>query len=194
MNPNEDPALPSDSESQDDLVSKPLRRASEDPPAPSRISTSIRFLRWLELIGLESDYRGFRKQETTDAWMYIEDGEAKGPVPFSEIILKLREGQSPLDIIHESKAYDEDPKWSECVYTPAWSRAGVALAWTIGFWFMTICIGFILVRLLLPFGTVRTLGTAGYFLAGLGFAYSRTKPYLAKWSARVRNEKDEASE
>ena len=145
-------------------------------------------MRWIELIGLESDYRRFRNQETTDAWMFVEDGEAWGPVPFNEILLKLREGQSPMAVIHESKAYDEEPKWSELVYNPAWSRPGVALAWTIGFWIMAISIGFLLVRLLLPFGTIRTLGTAAYCLTGLGVAYSRTKPHLQKWSSRVRRQ------
>jgi hypothetical protein len=184
--------LPPSSESQTDLVSKPLRRTSEDAPPPSRISTSIRFLRWIELVGLESDYARFRKQEATDAWMFVEDGEAWGPVPLNEILLKLREGQSPLAIIHESKAYDEEPKWSELVYNPAWSRPGVALAWTIGFWLMAIGIGFLFVRLLLPLGTLRTLGTAAYFLAALGVAYARTRPHLKKWSARVREHRTDS--
>ena len=186
---------PSSSEFQEDLVSKPLRRTSEDTPTlPSRISTSIRFLRWIEFIGLESDYGRFRKQESADAWMFVEDGEAKGPVPFHEILLKLREGQSPLHIIHESKAYDEDPKWSELVYSPAWSRPGVALAWTIGFWIMAIGIGFIFARLALPFGTARTLGTVAYCLTGLGIAYSRTKPHLKRWSSRVRASRSSENE
>jgi len=192
MNPHEDSTPPAPaSESHEDLVSKPRRKIAEEEPQQPRISTSIRFIRWIELIGLESDYSSFRKQEPTDAWMFVENREAKGPVPFHEILLKLRDGQSPLDVIHESKAFEENPKWSELVYSPAWSRPGIALAWTVGFWIMAISIGFIFVRLLLPFGTVRTLGTVTYCLVGLGVAYSRTKPHLKKWSDRVRGNRSQ---
>jgi hypothetical protein len=189
MNAHPD-SLPPDPESLANFVTKPSLRAGEDPPGASRISTSIRFLRWIELISLESDYGNFRKQEATDAWMFVEGGEAMGPVPFSEILYRLREGQSPLNVIHESTAYDEAPTWSELAYDPAWSRPGTALAWTIGFWVMAISIGFILLRLLLPFGMIRSVGTVAYFLVGIVFAYSRTKPYLKKWTDRVSGGKD----
>jgi hypothetical protein len=162
-------------------------------PAVARISTSIRLLRWIEIIGLESDYSKLRKQEPLDAWMFIEDGQPMGPVPLREILLKLREGQSPIDIIHESKAYDTEPQWSELVYNPVWNRPGAALAWTIGFWIIVVSIGFITMRIVLPFGILRTLGTIAYVLGALGLAYARTKPHLKAWAARTRGP-DESTE
>ncbi len=169
------------------LVLKPLQ-ASTDQPASASIWTSvaIRFLSWIELIQLRSDYRRFREQESTDAWIFVENSEVVGPVSFDDILLKLREGQSPLDIIHESKAYDETPDWSKVAYRPVWSRPFAALAWTISFWTTVAGVGFIIVNSLLPFGIIRTLGSAAYWLLVLGVTYSRTGPHLRTWSARVR--------
>ena len=169
-----------------DTLVAPMRTSTEASASSATYSAPIRLLRWIELIGLESDYGRFRKQEPTDAWMFVEDREAKGPVPFNEILFKLREGESPLDVIHESKAYEAEPKWSELVYNPVWSRPGAALAWTIGFWIMAVSIGFIFLRLLLPFGMIRTLGSIAYCLLGLGLAFNRSKPHLSTWSARLR--------
>jgi hypothetical protein len=172
-----------------DTLVAPVRFEREEAAELSStpLSAPIRFLRWIELIGLESDYGQFRKSEPTDAWMFVEDQEAKGPVPFNEILHRLREGQSPLDVIHESKAYEAEPKWSELVYKPVWSRPVAALAWTIGFWVMAVSVGFILFRFLLPVGTIRTLGSIAYCLLALGIAYTRSKPHFSSWSARLRS-------
>ena len=151
-----------------------------------RTSTAIRFLKWIELIELKSAYSRFRKQESTDAWIFAENGEAVGPVSFDDILVKLREGQSPLAIIHESKAHDEEPNWSELVYNPVWSRPFVALVWSIGFWFAAIIVGFVSLQPLLPAGMIRTLGSIVYCLLVLSAAYTLSKPHLKNWSTRIR--------
>ncbi len=146
----------------------------------------IRILRKLELFSLQSDYASFRKQETEDAWMFVQEGKAMGPVSFHEILNHLLDGQSPLSVIHESRAYEEQPYWSELVYKPVWKNPIAATAWAVGFWIMAASVGFILLRFLLPSG-IRTFGSVAYSLLAMAAAYFQTRPHHAAWSAKLRS-------
>jgi hypothetical protein len=133
-----------------------------------------------ELINLESDYKEFRKRESVDSWYYVEDAEAQGPVTFTEILSRLRNGDSPLTVIHESKAHDTDPRWSSLAYNPVWNRPLVAISWTIGFWLVFACAGYVLLQLLLPDSIRHFVGIA-YWLAALAYVLNRNKE---RWFAK----------
>ena len=157
-----------------DFTQKPLPSVNADTNPQTRLGTPIRLLRWIELIGLESEYKQFKKQEATDAWYYVESDEARGPVSFTELLAMVRDGNSPLSIIHESKAEADEPQWTNLNYDPAWKRPSMALWWTVGFWLIVLCIGFVALQLLLP-DSIRHIVGIVYWLATLGVIYKRNK-------------------
>ena len=162
-------------DSQRDFVQKPLPSAADkEIGRQPGINPAIHLLRWLELISLELDYKEFRKRESIDSWYYVKDAEAQGPVTFTEILARLRNGDSPLAVIHESKAHNTDPRWSSLAYNPVWNRPLVAIPWTIGFWLVVACAGYVALQLLLP-DSIRHIVGIAYWFAALAYVVNHNK-------------------
>ena len=167
----------------EDVIQKPLPPVAELVPPHEetpRISPAIRLLRWIELIGLESDYKQFRKQEATDDWYYLDGNEGVGPFTFTELLIMVRDG-TPLTVIHESKVLEAGAEWSDITYKPVWTRPSVALWWTIGFWVFALSAGFMVVQMLLPAG-IRGIAAIAYWLAAAAIAFQKNKHHFLKRS------------
>jgi len=156
-----------------------------DSPAESgptdRIPLPVRLLRWLELWGLHLHYTRVRAAETSDEWLVHSGDGPQGPIPFRQTLRLLLDGQSPIYILHVSKAPTTpgaEAPWIKLSYSPVWNNPRAGRAVTVCFWSVLVLLGFGILTNMVPwrFNTLLTVGYWGTVAGWLWFRYGPQRP------------------